>query len=238
MAHEIAKLREEHANFRKLLDELESQLNLFHRGETPDYQLMTDILDYMTHYPDHFHHPKEDVIFSRLAGYDTSAVRSAEELARQHRVIADSGASLRENLERALRGSLLPRDVIETPGLMYVTYYRAHMQKEENDLFGVAENILSADEWKKINVETQSQPDPIFGKGIDERYRMVYRHIAQTVITDKPGSDIGDSNECDFCHTESAATVALGFEGCDYIHHFCDSGCLDSWCKTSNAHDK
>ena len=88
MGNVISKLRTEHVNFRKLLDLLEVQLDLFHRGESPDYQLMTDILDYMTHYPDVFHHPKEDVIFSRLLERDSSIAQSVEELARQHHVIA------------------------------------------------------------------------------------------------------------------------------------------------------
>jgi hypothetical protein len=44
--------------------------------------------------------------------------------------------------------------------------------------------------------------------------------------------------ECDFCHTESAATVALSFEGGDYIYHFCGQQCLDGWSKATGAHDK
>jgi hemerythrin-like domain-containing protein len=185
MGNEISKLREEHVNFRKLLDLLEAQLDLFHRGEPPDYQLMTDILDYMTHYPDVFHHPREDVIFSRLLERDSSGAQSVEELARQHRVIAESGARLHENMESVINGALMPRQMIEAPGLLYVTYYRAHMDKEENDLFVLAEKMLQIDDWKKINAETRSQPDPIFGNAIEERYRTVYRHIAQTIGNDR-----------------------------------------------------
>lgn len=181
MANEIAKLRTEHVNFRKLLDLLELQLGLFHRGEPPDYRLLTDILYYMTHYPDHFHHPKEDIIFSHLLQRDPSAARSVEELARQHHVIAESGARFHENLESVIGGALMPRQMIETPGLLYVTYYRAHMDKEESNLFVLAEKHLRNEDWQKIKAETQSQPDPIFGKIVEERYRTVYRYIAQTV---------------------------------------------------------
>lgn len=179
MATEIARLENEHVNFRKLLDLLEAQLDLFHRAEPPDYQLMTDILHYMTHYPDLFHHPKEDVIFSRLVERDSSLAQSVEELARQHHVIAQSGARLHENLESAITGVLMPRQMIEAPGLLYVTYYRTHMDTEENSLFVSAKLVLREDDWKKIAAETLSKPDPIFGKGIEERYRTVYQLIAQ-----------------------------------------------------------
>lgn len=44
--------------------------------------------------------------------------------------------------------------------------------------------------------------------------------------------------ECDNCHTEIPASVALSFEGADYIYHFCGRQCLDVWCKATNAHDE
>jgi hemerythrin-like domain-containing protein len=158
MKNEIAKLRMEHGNFRKLLDLLEAQLYLFHKGEQPDYSLMTDILHYMTHYPDGFHHPTEDVIFSYLL---------------------ESGARLHENLQSVIAGTMMPRKMVEAPGLQYVTYYRTHMDTEESDLFLLAERLLRDDDWKKINDKVLSESDPMFGASIEERYCAVYNHIAQ-----------------------------------------------------------
>ncbi len=180
MANEIAKLRKEHVNFRKLLDLLEQQLDLFHFGGTPDYALMTDILHYMTQYPDRFHHPKEDLVFGRLAQCDSRVAQSVEGLARQHHVIAESGARMHDNLESVLSGAVMPKRMIEAPGLLYVTYYRNHMDQEENELFVMADKLLGEGDWKEINGEMRSQPDPMFGHEIEERYRAVYRHIVQS----------------------------------------------------------
>lgn len=44
--------------------------------------------------------------------------------------------------------------------------------------------------------------------------------------------------ECDHCHTTIPATVALSFEGADYIYHFCGPLCIEAWCKAANAHEK
>ncbi|HEY8709227.1 MAG TPA: DUF3330 domain-containing protein [Burkholderiaceae bacterium] len=44
--------------------------------------------------------------------------------------------------------------------------------------------------------------------------------------------------ECSHCHTEIAATVALNFEGADYIYHFCGPQCLEAWRMAAIAHDK
>ena len=181
MAAEIEKLREEHVNFRRLLDVLEKQLGVFHEGDTPDYPLMTDILHYMTHFPDHLHHPREDVIFARLVRSDSGVALRVQELARQHRVLAEAGARIHENLESVMNGEVMARSMIEAPGLLYVTYYRSHMDMEESDLFALAEAVLGDEDWKEIDAEIQSRPDPMFGHDIEERYRAVYQQIVQTV---------------------------------------------------------
>ncbi len=49
-----------------------------------------------------------------------------------------------------------------------------------------------------------------------------------------PGTPI----QCNHCHTEIPATVALSFEGADYIYHFCGPQCIDAWCKATSAHDE
>ena len=51
----------DHVNFGRLLNLLEKQLALFDTGASPDYDLMLDILYYMTHYADVVHHPKGDL---------------------------------------------------------------------------------------------------------------------------------------------------------------------------------
>lgn len=177
MSSEIRRLREEHRRFRTLLDLLEKQLNLFHFGEAPDYALLTDALHYMIDYPDRFHHPKEDVIFGRLVEREPRVAQAVQELARQHRAIAESGARLHENLESVLSGAVMPRRMIEAPGLMYVTYYRSHMDKEETELFALAEALLQDDDWRRIDAAALSRPDPMFGANIEERYRSVLRHV-------------------------------------------------------------
>lgn len=181
MASEIMRLRDEHVRFRRLLDLLEQQLKLFHVGDTPDYPLMTDVLHYMINYPDQFHHPKEDVIFAWLGKRDPRVVLEVDELARQHHAIAEAGARLHENLESVLNGAVMPRRMIEAPGLMYVSYYRSHMDTEEAALFRVAETLLGDDDWRRIDAESTSSPDPMFGGESQERYRSLLRHVERSV---------------------------------------------------------
>ena len=66
MFSQIRTLHKEHSNFAKLLDLLEARLSSNQPGEDTDYALMLDVMEYMTHFPDRFHHPREDLAFRRL----------------------------------------------------------------------------------------------------------------------------------------------------------------------------
>jgi len=66
----LAVWHTEHVNFARLLDILKGQLAAFHRGESPNYALMGDILYYMRNFSDRVHHPREDVAYARLAERD------------------------------------------------------------------------------------------------------------------------------------------------------------------------
>ena len=42
---------------------LRRELDAFHSGERPNYELMLDIISYLREYSDEMHHPREDVAF-------------------------------------------------------------------------------------------------------------------------------------------------------------------------------
>lgn len=186
MENEIFKLRKEHVNFKKLLNLLDAQLDFLHRGETPDYQLMTDILYYMTQYSDLIHHPREEAIFALLAVRDPRVAENVAELTKQHHAIGDSGACFYGKLENIINGEseIMRIEEIETDGCQYGTILRAHMDKEEQGLFMIAEKLLDDDDWKKIKSETRSKPDPIFGEAIEVRFHLVCDQLAQ-LVSDK-----------------------------------------------------
>ena len=188
MAKEIFNLRKEHVNFKKLLDLLDAQLDLLHQGEAPDYQLMTDVLYYMTQYADLIHHPREEAIFSLLVEYDSSVAQHVTELTGEHHELAESGAYFHEKLENIINGEceIMQLQEIEEPGRLYVTILRDHMDKEEQGLFVMAEQLLNDDDWKKIKTETLTKPDPIFGEAIEDRFHLVCDQLAQTVSDKRP----------------------------------------------------
>jgi hemerythrin-like domain-containing protein len=174
----IALWHAEHVNFATLLDRLEAELERFHKGEAPDYELMLDIMFYMTHYPDVLHHPKEDLAFARIKERQVEAGAIIDELAGQHAHLKETGETLLQALDEIVNGSITSREHVEAPGRAYLSEFRRHMIIEETAILPVAAKLLSDDDWAEINAAIQHIDDPLFGKKAEVRYAALRRKIA------------------------------------------------------------
>jgi hemerythrin-like domain-containing protein len=174
----------EHRNFDRLLDVMERELALFHRGEHPNYALMLDVMYYMTHYPDRYHHPAEDIVFARMGRHSADARALIGESHRQHRVVEQSGAALQEQLDAVVAGVMLPRAEVERPARLYIDYYRRHMRREEVALFPLAAATLAPADWRAIAQDIPRAADPLVGGAVGERYRLLQARIAAEVGCD------------------------------------------------------
>jgi len=186
MSDPIAYWHAEHVNFATLLDLLEVQLDRFHRGEAPDYELMLDVMFYMTHYPDVLHHPKEDLAFARIAERDASARPIVAALTEQHSTLKRDGNTLVIALDDIVNGSITSREHVEAPGRSYIAGFRRHMETEDTQILPLAAKLLARDDWTAIETAVRHLEDPVFGKARDERYAALRRHIAREMRASKP----------------------------------------------------
>ena len=169
----------EHAYFGKLLRLLQREVDVFHTGERPDYQLMLDIISYLREFGDHFHHPREDAAFARLKLRCPELELPLARLRQEHGVIARAGDALSELLRAIVDGTLVSRAEVETAAAMYLVYYGNHIAKEEEDVVGRAAERLSSADWEAVRAASPSQGDPLFGAAPEERYRAL-RHLIAT----------------------------------------------------------
>ncbi len=175
----VAVWHEEHANFAKLLNLLEGQLNLFHRSQTPNYALMLDIMCYMTHYPDLLHHPREDYAFELVKQRVPSLGWLVDELMAEHTVAIQNSAQLVEDLDNVVNGAILPRESVETPGREYIAHFRHHMAREEADLFPMVAKTLNSGDWAAIETAVKPAADPLFGANAPRQYEALRREIVR-----------------------------------------------------------
>jgi len=177
MSNQIRKWKAEHADFVRLLGMLNSQIGRFHDEAGANYELMLDIVYYLTQFPDRFHHPREDIAFGRLAVRDPSIQIRVRELVGEHKVIAAAGKRLVEQLDAILAGAILEREAVEVNAATYVAYYRQHMAGEETDLFPRLEEVLGGEDWKAVDDAITPELDPLFGGEVGQRYQQLHRQI-------------------------------------------------------------
>jgi hemerythrin-like domain-containing protein len=179
MSHQLDRWNSEHRNFARLLDAYEAQLALLRGDADPDYELMLEIMDYMTSYTDRVHHPTEDLCFAMLVEREPAVRPAVRELTRQHRQMAESGRILRAWLQAILNGTVAPRDAVEEFGRAYVDGFRRHMDLEYREVFPAAQRALTQHDWDDIDAAfAAGESDPLAAERLDQRYAALRREIA------------------------------------------------------------
>jgi hemerythrin-like domain-containing protein len=150
MAIPISAWHNDHVHFNELLGHLRRELDFFHRGERPDYERICETVTYLREYGDAVHHPREGVAFARLAKRCPDIALPLARLEQEHRVIAQAGQALLEQVEAILGGAIVPRGELETALATYLVYYGNHIAKEEEDVLTRAAGYLTADDWEAV----------------------------------------------------------------------------------------
>ena len=174
----IAAWHEEHVYFNQLLHLLQREVDVFHRGGRPNYELMSDVVSYLREYGDQAHHPREDAAFERLAKRCPDMQLALARLEQEHRVIAQAGEALQRQIDAILGGAVVPRAEVEVAAATYLVYYGNHIAKEEEDVLRRAALHLTDADWEAVKNAAPMLRDPLFGKQAQERYRELRRQIA------------------------------------------------------------
>lgn len=179
MSNIINELRADHANASRLLDILEEQLEVVHNEQITNYELMYDIMQYMTHYPDLYHHPKEDLVLRWLSERDPTTHSESDALRKEHKALAEKGEKLRDTLRVVIDDGLVERETLESQGRDYVEFLRFHMKREEEQVFPLAERTLLDDDWVEISDAMKHMEDPLFGQVLEDDYRSLYEFVVR-----------------------------------------------------------
>ena len=165
MTHEaaelLAELRQDHRNMAILLDLLQQEIDRIEReDESPDFELLHDIMRYMTVYSDAMHHPKEDLIYAGMIAKKPELAEGLEDVEVDHQDIADLGERLRDDVEAIVAGTTITRERVVGDAQEYVHRLRRHMAWEEEDLFPRAD--AQGDDLE-IDTSHLDAADPVFG---------------------------------------------------------------------------
>ncbi len=167
----LRELREDHRNMAIVLDLLESAAKQAYKGEDPDFELVAEIMRYMTVYPDAVHHPKEDIIYARLREQREDLAEGLDDVPGDHEKIAVLGGRLRDDVEAVIAGAALRREKFIEDVTRYVKHLRGHMTWEEDDLFERVESMLDMEPLEFDVSEYDHIKDPVFELEIEAGFK-------------------------------------------------------------------
>ena len=177
LADLLRDLREDHRNMSIMLDLLSQQIDHIRDGERPDYELIHDIMRYMTVYSDAVHHPKEDVLYSAMRAEKPELAEGLERVGPEHRSIAETGEALRHDVEAVASGAAVTRECLVRDATEYVVTLRKHIAWEEEDLFRRANDLVRDEKDMFIDISNFDQLDPVFGPQRGHSFENLLRNI-------------------------------------------------------------
>ncbi len=177
MSNIIQILLEEHRNIDKLLLVLEHELEVFDRGEAPDYEILQAIIQYFQDYPEDCHHPKEDMVFERLKMRNPAVASRVGDVEAEHEIETERLRKLVEAVEEILAGREFLRQTFHDVVADFIKHQRQHMDKEERLLFPAAIQRLRQEDWAAIDARLNDRKDPLFNGVVETKFQALQRTI-------------------------------------------------------------
>ena len=175
----IERLSQEHRNIEKLLAILERELEVFDRGDRPDYEVIGAIISYFELYPEVYHHPQEDVVFAKLKIRDPAAAAKVGDLAREHQEGAEHLRRVAHAVDSVLAGCEILRQDVDTIVRDFIEHERRHIMMEDRDFFPAALKALEPQDWTEIASALTNPEDPLFSEAAEETFDALRARILQ-----------------------------------------------------------
>ena len=175
----IERLSREHRNIEKLLAILERELEVFDRGDRPDYEVIGAIISYFDLYPEVYHHPQEDVVFAKLKIRDPAAAAKVGDLAGEHQKGAERLRRVAHAVENVLADREVLRQNFDTIVRDFIAHEKRHMMMEDRDFFPAALKALKPQDWTEIASALTNPEDPLFSEAAEETFEALRARILQ-----------------------------------------------------------
>jgi len=175
-------LRAEHRHMATVMQLFSEQLAAIEAGDLVDPHVVYEIMDYMVHWPDRFHHPREDLIYARVAEVDPGAADDVDTLQRDHDATARRGQKVLKDIEAWRLGEMSGPRLIES-ARAYIEHQHEHMQLEEKLVFPRIERTLDPQDWREIGRDDQlvAVSEPVFGPGVQREFRNMSLKLRRSI---------------------------------------------------------
>ena len=179
MADILEFLHQDHINYAHLLDLMQDEIDSLAHGGKADFNLLYDIMCYLTEYPDTVHHPLEERIFEQLPLLTTNKVLlgNVNKLGHEHESIYKAGEKLKTDVHSVVAGAVIEKQRILDDARNYHQLLKQHMNTEEGTVFQQIKDELNNEQRQQINALMEDTEDPLFGSVVLQQFQRIHRGI-------------------------------------------------------------
>ena len=182
MSDIVLMLRLEHAALERVLACFERHVDALAAGTHVEPSFLSTIIDWMRAFPDACHHPKEELVYAKLAERSGQAAAAVGDLLAEH---AERAAETRRLADLFCDGRMnAPEDrqrAIEAAH-RFIAAQRRHIRLEEVHFFPAAMAHLAPEDWEDIDFEVFDTDEPLFREGTEEHLRTLRNAILHAEI--------------------------------------------------------
>lgn len=171
-------IQDEHRAITAVIEGLRHLVKAVRDGRiAPDHALFGAMFDYIENFPERLHHPKEDdYLFARLRVRRPEVAPVLAALSREHEIGHARFYELKAKWER-FRDDPGALDAFADGIERYSHFHWKHMRREEDEVFPLAREALTAEDWQAIDAAFKSNEEPIVGVPASKAFRELFRKI-------------------------------------------------------------
>lgn len=133
---------------------------------------------YFEQFVDRMHHPKEtDYLFRLLRERSDKADEALSHVQADHDNAEGKLSALRQQLDDTVAGKRPASEMAEALRA-FISDQKEHIRIEERDVFPLAAEVLTPEDWKEIDRAFLDHDDPVFGKSARAEFRELLHRIA------------------------------------------------------------
>ncbi|TNF33688.1 MAG: hypothetical protein EP312_08580 [Gammaproteobacteria bacterium] len=173
----LQTLHNEHRYMARIFEAFKEQMALLSEGMPADYNLMYDVMHYISHFPESIHHPREEIVFRKLMEREPDMKDVIEKIFIEHETQVQKGRNVLKLLTEIRREETDElREQLRVRCDDYLAFHGRHSALEEGKILPRVAEALTDEDWVSIArdmIPAQNPLDNIRGG----RYKALNRYI-------------------------------------------------------------
>jgi hemerythrin-like domain-containing protein len=173
-------LKQEHQTILLVISVAEREVGKIGRTGKVDGEKVNKIIDFLRNFADRCHHAKEEnILFVRMQEKGMPADSGPIfVMLREHEENRKNVAAMAEALQKAIAGEESAVAAVKDNLTAYAVRLKAHIDKEDNVLYPMADRMFSDDDQRKLAEAFDKVEKEEVGEGVHEKYHGLANELA------------------------------------------------------------